>query len=240
VNNLATRKYRSIEVDSLVMPSGYLYTKTFFDSSYEYQSYGVDFTQSDSAAIPSSTTMGNCSDPDVFKVAIIDSGYKVNHPDSPCTTDDSGYTNCIGYSFAYNAQGDPDPWDAPVQSWHGTHVMGIIGSLGDNSPYSNVGSIPTRNDICYVFYRVFSETGGGASWSTIFAAVDSAVIDEKVNVINMSLGGGAVYGGQAYFDRAYAAGTLVVAASGNNGGWVYSYPASYHNVISVAAIDYNK
>jgi serine protease len=211
-----------------------LYTYNEFGSGYEYQSYGVDFTQSNSDAIPSNFNIGNCSDPNVFKVAIIDSGYKVNHPDSPCRTDANGDTNCIGHSWV------ADPWDAPVESWHGTHVMGIIGSLGDNSPYSNVGSMPTPNNICYVFHRVFPESGGGAPWSTIFAAVDRAVLDEQVNVINMSLGGGYTTKGQEVFDRAHSEGTLVVAASGNDGGWVYRFPASYRNVLSVAAIDYNK
>jgi hypothetical protein len=61
-----------------------LYTKNYFapeNTSYEYESYVVPFTQSDSNANPSSTTMGDCSDPSTFKVAIIDSGYMVKHPD---------------------------------------------------------------------------------------------------------------------------------------------------------------
>jgi serine protease len=219
------------------MPSVPLLTKNYFappeSTTYEYKSYGVDFTQSDSD-IPSSPTMGDCSNPSTFKVAIVDSGYMKNHPDSPCFTDPDGKTNCIGYSFV------GDPWDAPVSHWHGTHVMGIIGSLGGSGPYTNVGVMPTRNDICYVFYRVFPEPWGGASWSTIFAAVDKAVIDEGAKVINMSLGGGAVSGGQAYFSRAYEAGTLTVAASGNEGQFLDRYPASYNDVISVGAINQNK
>jgi serine protease len=217
----------------MVMPTGTLFTPKSF-TSYEYQSYGVDFTQADSTIIPSSTTVGNCNDPGVFKVAIIDSGYHYYHPDSPCTTDASGNPNCIGYSFISS-----DPWDAPVENWHGTHVTGIIGSLSGNSPYSNVGIMPTRNGICYLIYRVFPESGAGAPWSNVLAAVDSAVFN-KVNVINMSLGGGSVTGAQDFFTAAYAAGTLVVAAAGNDAGNVYSYPASYDNVISVAAIDSDK
>jgi serine protease len=202
--------------------------------SYEYASYGVPFTQSDSTVIPSSTTMGDCSNPSTFKVAIIDSGYMVNHPDSPCLTETDGKTNCIGYSFV------ADPWDAPARNAHGTHVMGIIGSLGGSGPFTNIGVMPTRNDICYVIYRVFAESGGGASWSSIFAAVDSAVLDHGAKVINLSLGGGKVWIGQAYFNRAYAAGTLTVAASGNSGRVVDMYPASYDGVISVGAINNDK
>jgi serine protease len=215
-----------------------LYTKNYFappdTTSYDYMTYGVPFTQSDTTAIPSSTTMGDCSKNSTFKVAIIDSGYMVKHPDSPCLTDTNGKTNCIGYSNV------TEPWDAPVSNWHGTHVMGIIGSLGGSAPFTNIGVIPTRNDICYVFYRVFNEIGAGAKWSSIFEAVDHAVINHGAKVINMSLGGGKVLGGQAYFDRAYAAGTLTVAASGNDGMFVDRYPASYQNVISVGAINNEK
>jgi cell wall-associated protease len=222
------------------MPT-FLFTKSYFGSSYEYRSYGIDFTQSDSTAIPSSTTMGDCSDPDVFKVAIIDSGYMVNHPDSPCLTA-NGKTNCIGTSFVTNWWDGSvkDPWDAPVFHYHGTHVMGIIGSLKDNGPYTNVGVMPTRNGICYVTYRVFGEPSGGASWSSIYAAVDKAVLDDKVQVINMSLAGSATMGGQALFSKAYAAGTLTVAASGNNGAVFDTYPSSYKDVISVGAIKDDK
>jgi serine protease len=66
------------------------------------------------------------------------------------------------------------------------------------------------------------------------------VLDEKVKVINMSLGGGYTKVGQAYFDRAHSEGTLVVAASGNDGGYYCTYPACYNNVLSVSAIDSNK
>jgi hypothetical protein len=54
--------------------------------------------------------------------------------------------------------------------------MGIISSLGGSSPYTNVGVIPTRHDICHVIYSLFDESGKGASWSNILAAVDKAVI----------------------------------------------------------------
>jgi serine protease len=219
----------------MVMSTAALLTKNFFADSYEYTTYGVDFTQSDSTAIPSSTTMGDCSNPSTFKVAIIDSGYMVNHPDSPCLTDQNGKTNCIGKSFVFNT-----PWNAPVSNWHGTHVMGIIGSLGASGPYTNVGVMPTRNDICYVIYRVFPEGSSGSSWSTIFAAIDDAVLVQEAKVINMSLGGGSVPSGQAYFSRAYEMGTLTIASSGNNGQFVDSYPASYKDVISVGAINQDK
>jgi serine protease len=216
-----------------VEPAAYLYTKKYFppnNTLYEYESYGVPFTQSDSTAIPSSTTMGDCSDPSTFKVAILDSGYLVSHPDSPCMTDADNKTNCIGESYF------SDPWDAPYNMTHGTHVMGIIGSLGGSGPYTNNGLIPTRNDICYVFYRVFSEESQGAPLSSVYGYVEKAVLDHGVKVINLSLTGPNIWSGQRFFNEAYKRGTLTVAASGNEGRFMDKYPASYDDVISVGAI----
>jgi serine protease len=57
----------------------------------------------------------------------------------------------------------------------------------------------------------------------------------------MSLGGGGKYQtGQATFDEAYNRVILSVAAAGNDGSTSLSYPASYENVISVAAVDSDK
>ncbi|MHA1813365.1 MAG: S8 family serine peptidase, partial [Candidatus Thorarchaeota archaeon] len=63
-------------------------------------------------------------------------------------------------------------------------------------------------------------------------------IDNGMDVISMSLGGGDY--DQAFddaIDRAYDAGIVVVAASGNDGKGTISYPAAYDNAIAVGAID---
>merc|ERR1719323_1016700 len=56
----------------------------------------------------------------------------------------------------------------------------------------------------------------------------------------MSLGGGG-YSQAAHevYQQAYDNGILVFAAAGNGGNSYKSYPASYKNVISVAAVDRN-
>jgi serine protease len=214
-------------------------TEEYYDqpdsNEYEYQSYGIPLTQSDSTNIPSSTAVGDCSDPNTFKVAVIDSGYRVGHRDNPCVFYSNGKRSCAGYSFF-----EDDPWYRPIKNTHGTHVMGIIGSLGGSGQYSNVGVMPTRNGICYFVYRVFSDDpNSGARWSSIYASVDNAV-QNGAKVINMSLGGPKTTRGQEYFTRAYANGALVVAAAGNSGQVADFYPASYNNVLSVGAIDKNR
>jgi serine protease len=187
---------------------------------------------------PSSSTTSNsgaCNDPNSFKVAIIDSGVQGNHPDIPCRNVNAVDSNCMGASFGVDGQ----PWFAPgSRAWHGTHVFGTMGAIGDNNR-GVTSMVPNSEDsnICYMFARVFDDQGNGQFVSVLFQGIDWA-ISQGANVINMSLSGGSIFRtGQATFNAAYAAGILSVAAAGNGGSSSLRYPASYEHVISVAATD---
>ena len=86
---------------------------------------------------------------------------------------------------------------------------------------------------------MFDATGWAYS-STLVAALD-ACEDAGADVISMSLGG--TFKSKTE-DRAFKAaagrGVLSIAAAGNDGNTLLSYPASYNSVVSVAAIDVNK
>jgi hypothetical protein len=110
----------------------------------------------DSSVIPavSSTATSACNDPNSFKVAIIDSGVEVGHPDIPCRAIDDADTNCKGISFV-----EGQPWHSPkYKANHGTHVFGIIGAIGGNSQGVS-GMIPDSSGICYLIARVFDDEG---------------------------------------------------------------------------------
>jgi serine protease len=193
---------------------------------------GIAETKGDSRLIP--TPQGSssaCSDPKSFKVAIIDSGVQVGHPDIPCLPIDDPDTNCKGTSF-----GIDDPWYDPQGSaGHGTHVFGTIGAIGGNHK-GVVGMVPDSDGICYLIARVFDDEGNGIYASSVFEAIDWAV-SEGANVINMSLGGDSYYrAGQEAIDSAYAKGALSVASAGNSGSETFKYPASFNHVTSVAAV----
>jgi serine protease len=203
----------------------------------DFLPYGIAQAQGNSARLPSApSTSGACSDPNSFKVAVIDSGLEVAHPEVPCRPIDESDTNCKGVSIGVNGE----PWYAP-QNWgyHGTHVFGTIGAIGGNGK-GVTSMVPDSGGICYLIGRVFDDAGNGQYVSRIFEAIDWA-IDEGADVINMSLGGGGKYRtGKATFDEAYKRGALSVAAAGNNGSSQLSYPASYEKVISVAAVNATK
>jgi serine protease len=203
----------------------------------DFVPYGIPQAQADSAGLPTvPSASGSCNDPNSFKVAVIDSGLEVAHPDVPCRPIDESDTNCKGVSIGVNGE----PWYAPQNNgYHGTHVFGTIGAIGGNGQ-GVTSMVPDSSGICYLTARVFDDAGNGQYTSVIFQAIDWA-IDEGADVINMSLGGGGYsQTGQNLFNKAYNRGALSVAAAGNDGSTSLSYPASYEKVISVAAVDSDK
>jgi len=156
-----------------------------------------------------------------------------DHPDVPCYNVGESDSNCIGAEFGV-PEGDGLWWN-PQNAYHGTHVFGSIGASGENNEGVQ-GVIPDGN-VCYVIARVFGETPGGSTMSDVFEAV-GWMVEQGVHVINMSLGGSTQsQAGADAMEAAYAAGTLLFAAAGNDGSRTEHFPASYPHVISVAAVD---
>jgi serine protease len=197
--------------------------------------YGISMTKGDSPRIPAAQgSSAACSDPDSFKVAIIDSGVQVGHPDIPCLNIYDPNTNCKGISIGI----DDLPWYAPKGRFaaHGTHVFGTIGAIGGNGE-GVAGMVPNSDGICYLIARVFDDDGNGIYASNVFEAIDWA-LSEGANVINMSLGAKNSYrAGQAAATAAHEQGAVTVSSAGNSGSEFLHYPASYNHVLSVAAVD---
>ncbi len=157
------------------------------------------------------------------KVCVIDSGYFKRHRD----LQDGGVTG--GTSDI----GDPLK-DACA---HGSHVTGVIAALNNSR---GVVGVLGSGEVNLHIVRVFDDSCETTFASDIIAAVQDCV-QAGANVVNMSLGAPSAntIERQAMED-AYAAGTLLVAAAGNDGTHDLIYPASYDVVISVAAIDSNQ
>jgi len=154
------------------------------------------------------------------KVAVIDTGIDFTHPDI--------WGN---YADGYNAITlSTSPADAMDDNGHGTHVAGTIAAVRD---IKGVVGVAPRARIYGV--KVLDYYGSGqVSW--IISGIEWAV-DNKANVINMSLG--------AYFSvdslaqavtAAYKKGIVIVCAAGNTSGEV-NYPAKYPESIAVSASD---
>ena len=167
-------------------------------------------------------------------VAVVDSGINYNHEDLASNMWDGGasYPN-HGYDYVDN---DNDPMDL---NGHGTHVAGIIGSIGNNS----IGNAGVCWKVKLMAVRVLNAAGSGTSVS-ISSGINFAA-QQGSKVINLSLGG---YNNDSVvanaITNAQSSGILVVVAAGNDGvnvdsGTTPVYPLNLtnSNILGVAALD---
>jgi subtilisin family serine protease len=151
-------------------------------------------------------------------VAVLDTGVDAGHPD------------LVGHLVpGYNAVSStrPNPVD---DNGHGTMTLGIIAAGANNG----VGVAGVGWNVKAMPVKVLDADGSGYD-SDIAEGIDWAVA-HGADVINMSLGGpddnAVLHDAVA---RAYASGVTVVVAAGNDGNAALQYPASYPEVIAVAA-----
>ena len=183
---------------------------------------------------------------DPLIVAIIDTGVWYWHADlaanmwsNPCVnTPVNGvvYPNDLHGINAITGTGDPLD-----DHFHGTHVAGTIGALGNNA----LGSVGIAWNVRIMACKFLDGNGYGAI-SDAIECIDYAVA-KGAKVLNNSWGGGDY--SQALHDAIAAArdaDVIFVAAAGNNSGdndHGAFYPASYaqdlDNVVAVAATDQN-
>jgi serine protease len=180
-------------------------------------------------------------------VAVVDTGILAAHPDLAGQLVD-------GYDFVRDATEagdgdsiDPDPeetiggGDPSAVNYHGSHVSGTVAARGNNG----IGVVGVAYDARVMPLRALTASGGTAydvRQAVRYAAGldnDSGTLPSRpADIINLSLGGGGFSQlSQNLYNELRALGIIVVAAAGNEGSTVPSYPASYDNVISVSAVD---
>jgi thermitase len=155
-----------------------------------------------------------------IKIAILDTGVDLDHPD---------LANKVISSIDFSNSGTTDDVYG-----HGTHVAGIAAAMTNNG--IGVAGLGYSSTIMNV--KVLDNCGMGA-YSWIISGIICAA-DNGAKVVNLSLG--AQYASSALEDAvnyAWSKGVVVVAAAGNNGDTTPMYPACYTSCIAVAATDAN-
>lgn len=118
---------------------------------------------------------------------------------------------------------------------HGTHVAGTIGALAGNG----VGIAGVAFDSPLIVCKALGGDGSGDT-SDVAACIEWAHA-QGAKVISLSLGGPATNtlraAVKAAWDGGGRAGSVVVAAAGNDGNSALDYPAAYPETVSVAAVD---
>lgn len=156
------------------------------------------------------------------KVAVLDTGVDPNHPDLDGRIKSADDLK----DFSGSRYGVTD------RQGHGTHCAGRVLAEG-----TNYGVAPEAD---LIVAKVLSDSGSGGV-DDIADGVDWAV-SRGADVLSLSLGGPSKDNYIPYaFQRAEAAGVIIVCAMGNEGPreGTGGYPGKYPESVSVAAVDEN-
>lgn len=163
-------------------------------------------------------------------IAILDTGCDTDHPDLQGRIQG-------GRNFTGDDEGNPDIYED--YNGHGTHVAGTIAGIANDSGV--VGVAPEAN---LLILKVLDRQGSG-QYEWIINGIHYAV-EQKVDIISMSLGGPEdVPAMHEAIQAAVAQNILVICAAGNEGDNQestdeYGYPGYYNEVISVGSVNLSK
>jgi serine protease AprX len=161
-----------------------------------------------------------------IKVAVVDTGIDPNHPDFAGRI--VATASFIGGNSAVDDNG------------HGTHVAGTILGSGAKSGGKYVGVAPEA----HLYAAKVLDGRGGGSMSGVMAGIEWAVLEQKVHIINLSLGSDTNCNGtdalSTLCDEAVLqAGVVMCVAAGNAGpaAQTVGSPGCARYVITVGAIN---
>lgn len=171
-------------------------------------------------------------------IAIIDGGVNWSHPDLRIWVNDdpidgidndaNGYVDDIrGWDFGSN---DNNPDDNATNAGHGTACAGVAAAIANNS----IGVAGIAGGATIMPLKA-ANNAGTMYYSYINSAVYYAA-DNGAHIISMSLGSsGQDAANNTACTYAWNAGSVVLAATGNENKTTISYPAGNTNVIAVGA-----
>ena len=230
------------------------YLVSVFDLVPDDPSYQSMWGLSDAEGISAARAWDLSTGSDATVVAVIDTGVDYTHPDLAANIwvnpgeiaangiddDGNGYIDDLhGINAVDGALNPGNPFD---DHYHGTHVAGTIGAVGNNG----VGVVGVNHRVKIMALKFIAASGSGQLADAI-KAIDYMVNMKVLYGINVLVsnnswgGGGYSLALQQAIQRARSAGIIFVAAAGNEASdtdaWE-TYPAAYEvdNVVSVAAL----
>lgn len=162
----------------------------------------------------------NISTGEGVKIAVLDTGVQLDHPDIKDNIIDS--KNFVLPSKSANS----------TKAKHGTHVSGIICAKNND-----IGTVGVAHNAKLLIGAVLGDNGAG-NFKSVANGIRWAV-DSKADLISMSLGcPNAIQEVRKAIQYAYNKGIPVFCAAGNAGSaTTLFYPAAYPESISIAATD---
>lgn len=189
--------------------------------------YGIDYIPNDPEwskqyALPkvSAPQAWDKTRGDGIKVAVVDSGIDLDHPD-------------LAAKIILSKNFSSAPSATDIQG-HGTHVAGIVAAITGN----DIGTVGGCPGCQLINAKVLADDAKGTC-SDIADGIMWAA-DNGAKVISMSFGSSSAC--QTYenaINYAWNKGAVLIATAGNNGDQTIRYPAYYPNVVAVAATNSN-
>jgi hypothetical protein len=126
---------------------------------------------------------------------------------------------------------------------HSTHVAGSIAATVASLPYGVAAMAAQEQRLGLIFYKVCTN-GGSCSYTWVDAALKKVLeltpgyrAQGWTVFVNLSLGGGSSAAVESTLASLRAAGAITLAANGNNGQPVNSFPGSSENTLGIAALN---
>ncbi|WP_079890818.1 S8 family serine peptidase [Halococcus agarilyticus] len=169
------------------------------------------------------------------KVAVLDTGVDIGHPDIDLYTENASNETYPGGWAEFDENGNQVPGSEPRDSaYHGTHVSGTVSGGDASGQY--IGVAP---NVQLMHGMVIP--GGSGSTTQVIGGVQWAV-SEGADVASLSLGAGCGLFGPVYsqawipvVENAKSSGTSFVAAAGNAGEGCVGSPGNDHKTFSIGA-----
>jgi subtilisin family serine protease len=163
------------------------------------------------------------------KACVADTGLDTTHPDIA--------PNFVAGHDSFDGDNDVDVFHDGVADTetHGTHVAGTL--LAANN---TVGVLGVAYDADLHHARVLGTQRSGRVSGKTSQVMDGVqwLAGQGCKVVNLSLGGSQrSRTEEALYNQLFAQGTLIVAASGNDGRSTPHFPSGYEVVVSVGAVD---
>lgn len=151
------------------------------------------------------------------RVGILDSGIDRNHPD---------LTDNVNQTLSRDFSGSGNPWY--IDYYHGTHVAGIVGAVGNNS----IGVSGANWNVQLISLKV-GETAPTAQ--AVADAINYANAN-NIRILNLSL---TVNETTSLVNAIESYNGIIICAAGNSGNSAIGYPARLNNpkIISVGALE---
>ena len=158
------------------------------------------------------------------RVGILDTGIDLAHADLLNKT--KACANAItGTGIVVNGSCSDD-------NLHGTHVAGTVGAITNNA----LGVAGVAPNAEFAIFKGLDAAGVGF-YADIVAGIHWLHTSGGAPIISMSIGGPQDDALDKELTEAAAAGTLLIAAAGNDGDSTPNYPAYHRDVMSVGATD---